>query len=70
MPIEGYADYQRGEFCKDIKCPVQMELDSAEAGSQAYEKIREKCKTACIKTTYQFHHWLIARGYEIVRPKK
>ena len=28
MPIPGYVDYQRREYCKDIKCPVQLELES------------------------------------------
>ncbi|MBN1384804.1 MAG: hypothetical protein JW983_07990 [Elusimicrobia bacterium] len=70
MPINGYTDYKRREFCKDIKCPVQLKLDSAKEGSEEYEEIRNKCKNACIYTTYQFHHWLINKGYEIVRPDK
>jgi hypothetical protein len=68
--MEGYLDYKRREFCKDVKCPVQMELDAQEEGSDEYEKIRQICKVDCRYTTYQFHHWLIDKGYLIVRPEK
>ncbi len=67
--IEGYIDYQRREYCKDIQCPVQLDLEAQEAGSEEYEKIRGICKNACRHTTYEFHHWLIGKGYLIVRPK-
>ena len=70
MSIEGYVDYRRREFCKDVKCPVQTELDTKKEGSDEYEKIRQVCKADCGYTTYQFHHWLIDKGYLIVRPEK
>ena len=70
MPMEGYLDYKRREFCKDVRCPVQMELDAQKEGSDEYEKIRQICKVDCRYTTYQFHHWLIDKGYLIVRPEK
>jgi hypothetical protein len=70
MPIEGYVNYKRREFCKDVKCPVQMELDAQKEGSDEYEKIRQICKVDCRYATYQFHHWLIDKGYLIVRPEK
>jgi hypothetical protein len=69
MSIAGYIDYQRREFCKDVQCPVQLELDGQQEGSDAYENIRQACKTNCRYTTYQFHHWLINKGYLIVRPR-
>jgi hypothetical protein len=28
MPIDGYVEYKRREFCKDVRCPVQLDLDS------------------------------------------
>ncbi|OHB93673.1 MAG: hypothetical protein A3E19_04470 [Planctomycetes bacterium RIFCSPHIGHO2_12_FULL_52_36] len=68
MSIKGYVDYKRREFCKDVKCPVQLDLDAQKEGSEAYDGIRKICKTDCKYTTYQFHHWLIERGYLIVRP--
>jgi hypothetical protein len=70
MSIQRYVDYKRREFCKDVRCPVQLELDEQKEGSEEYEKIRLICKADCRYTTYQFHHWLIDRGYLIVRPEK
>ena len=69
MSIQGYVDYKRREFCKNVKCPVQMELDTKEQGSEEYESIRAVCKSDCEYTTYQFHHWLINKGYLIVKPE-
>ena len=69
MSIGGYIDYQRREFCKDVQCQLQMDLDGQQPGSDVYEKIRQTCKADCRYTTYQFHHWLINQGYLIVRPK-
>ena len=70
MPIEGYVEYQRREYCKDIRCPVQLELDASVPGSDEYERIRAICQQACRHTTYEFHHWLIEKGYLLVRPDK
>jgi hypothetical protein len=70
MTIPGHRDYQRREFCKDVKCSVQRELDTKKQGTEAYEKVRGICKNACVYTTYQFHHWLINKGYVIVKPQK
>jgi len=67
MPIPGYVDYQRREYCKVIECPIQRQLEKAAAGSADYEEIRAICQTRCIHSTYEFHHWLIERGYEVVR---
>ncbi len=68
-PIKGYVDYKRREFCKDVRCPIQLELDAQKQGSEEYEKIREICKKDCKYTTYQFHHWLIGKEYLIIRPE-
>jgi hypothetical protein len=68
MAFEGYLEYQRREFCKDLPCPVQVLLEAAPAGSKEYEQIRGICINSCIHTTYEFHHWLIQKGYLIVRP--
>ncbi len=67
MALEGYTDYKRREYCKDIQCTVQLELDAQGEGSEEYEKIRSTCKEGCIHTTYEFHHWLIEHGYLLVR---
>ena len=67
MEFEGYVEYKRREFCNDIPCPVQVDLNKQEEGSDEYERIRAICKTDCRYTTYQFHHWLIEKGYYIIR---
>jgi len=68
MVPEGYVEYKRREFCKDIKCPVQLELNAQTEGSAEYEATRVKCSVGCLYTTWQFHHWLIQKGYLIVKP--
>lgn len=67
MAIEGYIEYQRREFCKDVQCPVQLDLNAQAPGSEEYERIRQTCRTDCRYTTWQFHHWLIDKGYLIAR---
>jgi endonuclease YncB( thermonuclease family) len=70
MSLEGFIEYKRREFCNDVKCPVQIELNKQKEKSDEYERIRRTCSTACRYTTWQFHHWLIEKGYLIVRPIK
>jgi len=70
MPIDGYVEYRRREYCRDVKCPVQLELEAQEPGSEGYERARRVCKLDCRHTTYEFHHWLIGKGYLVVRPQK
>jgi hypothetical protein len=70
MPLDGFIDYQRREYCKDICCPVQSLLDRQPPDSAAYEEVRGICTNSCIHTTYEFHHWLIGKGYLLVRPAK
>lgn len=68
--IEGYSDYKRREYCNDVKCPVQMVLNREKEKSARYEEIRAICAARCIHTTYEFHHWLIGKGYLILRPEQ
>ncbi len=70
MIPEGFTEYKRREFCKDVKCPLQIELDKQNEKSNEYEQIRKKCISACLFSTYQFHHWLMEKGYLIIRPLK
>lgn len=65
--INGYSEYKRREFCKDVKCPKQIDLDGQKEGTVQYEEIRKICKTNCCHTTYDFHHWLMGKGYMIVK---
>jgi hypothetical protein len=69
MPLDGYVDYQRREYCRDVRCPRQIDLEEQPVGSEEYEAIRRRCKEECLHTTYEFHHWLIEKGYLIVRPQ-
>ena len=68
MSIEGYVEYQRREYCKALPCPVQLLLEEQTKGSEGYDRVRNICQTSCIHTTYEFHHWLIEKGYLLVRP--
>jgi len=70
LPVEGYVEYKRREFCRDVRCPVQMELNALEEGSAAYEEKRLECKERCRFTAHRFHHWLTDRGYIIIRPEE
>ncbi|MFH1127369.1 MAG: hypothetical protein ABIG84_05925 [archaeon] len=70
MPFEGYVGYKKREFCNDVNCPVQIIMDKKEDGSEDYNELREICKRKCMHTTYEFHHWLIDKGYLLVRPEK
>ncbi len=69
MPLEGFVEYKRREFCKDVKCPVQTKLDNLSEKTEEYERVRQTCGTGCLYTTWQFHHWLIENGYLILRSK-
>jgi len=38
MLTEGFIEYKRREFCKDVKCPVQQELDKRNEKSKSMSK--------------------------------
>jgi hypothetical protein len=67
--INGYIDYERREFCNDVNCPIQLLLNREVQKSARYEEIRAICASNCVRSTYEFHHWLTKKGYVIVRPK-
>lgn len=70
MTSQGNREYKRREFCNDIKCAIQLLLNNEEEGSEKYEEIRNICKTNCIHSTYEFHHWLIQKGFLILLPNE
>jgi hypothetical protein len=70
MSLEGFKPYIRREFCNDINCPKQIKLNNLQMASPPYERIRQTCRTDCKYTTWQFHHWLIEKGYLILKPMK
>ena len=65
--IEDFIEYERREFCKDVRCPTQLKLNEQKENSKEYERSRKTCRTRCLYTTWQFHQWLIEKGYLIVR---
>jgi hypothetical protein len=69
MSLPGYVEYKRREYCKDIRCPIQLLLEGQESNSSAHGEIRDICINHCIHTTYEFHHWLIEKGYLVVMPE-
>ena len=70
VPIDGFVEYKRREYCNDIKCPVQMIMNKKGHDSADYSELREICQENCLHTTYEFHHWLMEKGYLLVRPIK
>ena len=70
MSLEGFTQYKRREFCKDVKCPVQTQLNALKGNLDEYERVRQTCRSSCKYTTWQFHHWLIEKGYFIIKPSK
>ncbi len=68
--MKGYTEYKRWEFCNDVKCQVQMEMNSTEENSQKYEKLRNICKSECKFSAREFHYWIMDKGYLIVKPNK
>jgi hypothetical protein len=69
-PKDGYIDYKRREYCKDVQCPIQLLLNKEVEKSPEYEEIRAICASHCIHSTHEFHRWLTEKGYLIVRPAK
>ncbi len=44
MPLTGYSEYRSRTFCNDVKCPVQMALNSKNQDSKVYAMIKQKCE--------------------------
>jgi len=61
VPIKGFIDYKRREYCNDIGCLVQMMMNKKEQDTEDHNDLREICKEKCLHTTYEFHHWLIEK---------
>ncbi|MFH1978129.1 MAG: hypothetical protein ABIJ92_02290 [Candidatus Aenigmatarchaeota archaeon] len=66
----GYVVYIHRDFCKDVECPVQIELDKEEIESEKYNTICETCKRDCNFTAIGFQKWLASHGYLIVKTSK
>jgi len=70
MLNEGFVEYKRREYCNDVKCPIQMIMNQKEEDSAELQELRDICKENCLHTTYEFHHWLVDKGYLLLRPEK
>ena len=55
-------EYQRREFCKDIGCEAQKEIDGGD--DAVYQEVREAHCKKCMAHT--FHAWLNDKGYRVV----
>jgi len=69
VPIEGFVEYKRREYCNDIQCPVQLMMNKKVQDSTDNNDLREICQENCLHTTYEFHHWLIKKGYLLIKPE-
>lgn len=67
MPLEGFEEYQKRSFCRDVRCPTQLELDAKTEGSPEYQEVKEKCKEC---GAWKFHKWLTERGFLVLRPRE
>jgi len=70
MPNDGFVEYKRREYCNDVVCPVQMIMNKKEQNSEEYQELRDICREHCLHTTYEFHHWLVNKGYLLLRKKE
>jgi hypothetical protein len=70
VPIKGFVEYRRREYCNDIECPVQVMMNKKGQDSVDYNDLRQICQENCLHTTYEFHHWLIEKGYLLIRPEE
>lgn len=69
MPMNGFIDYKRREYCNDVKCPVQLMMNKKGESSPDYGELRELCRKNCLHTTHEFHKWLIDKGFLLVKPE-
>lgn len=69
MPLNGFVDYKRREYCNDVGCRVQLMMNKKDEGSAEYDELRGLCQKNCIHTTHEFHKWLTDKGFLLVRPE-
>ena len=39
MSLEGFTEYKAREFCNDVKCPVQTQLNTLKDKPEEYERL-------------------------------
>ena len=67
---QDHREYRKREFCNDVKCFVQLELNKNVQGSEQYEKIRGICSSACQFGGKSFENWLIENGFSLFKDGK
>ncbi len=67
MQPAGYREYKKREFCNDVPCFVQVELNKHAANSENYETVRKICSSACQFKADDFENWLGKHGFSMFR---
>ena len=65
--MQGYEDYQKRSFCRDVKCPVQISLDEHVEGSDEYREIKKQCSEGCLRSADNFLDWLKERSFIVTK---
>lgn len=58
-------EYQSREFCKDIRCTVQLDLNRLNPDSPEYEGTKDTCRKGCVYTRKHFYIWMIDHQYTL-----
>jgi hypothetical protein len=59
-------EYRSHEFCRDVPCRVQLDLESHQKGSKMYEQAKTECKDRCRYSRISFISWLLEHGYSVL----
>ena len=71
MPTpQGHIEYKKREFCNDVQCFVQVEINKHSAGSVQYETVRKICSSACQFKADDFKDWLAKHGFKVFKDGK
>ncbi len=62
--------YKKREFCNNIKCPVQLELNKHIDTSSEYNAIKGICASNCLQSADSFLIWLKNNKYYITNNDK
>jgi len=63
--VDSAAEYTSREFCRDVECETQQELDSCPKESIEYSRISNSCRYRCSHTKEDFILWLARNGYKV-----
>ncbi len=63
--IDGIVEYQSREYCKDVKCPYQLELNRMQKDTPEYDEFKIQCQEECAHTRLDFMQWLVGHDYKI-----